>query len=82
MPHTQASPHILAVDKILMPVHCGQVHWAAACIDLAARKLGFNRDRLDFRTDRFTPPCADSQLGLFPAEPRSAAQSDRAAYRE
>ncbi|HWS74367.1 MAG TPA: PA0069 family radical SAM protein [Quisquiliibacterium sp.] len=63
----------------------GRGHWADLLrmrFDLAARTLGLNRDRLDFRTDLFTPPRADSQLGLFPAEPRGAAQADRAVFRE
>ncbi len=32
---------------------------------LASRKFGLTRDRLDLRTDLFTPPRLDGQLGLF-----------------
>jgi DNA repair photolyase len=34
--------------------------------DVATRKLGMNRDRLNLRTDLFVAPGAEGQLGLFP----------------
>ena len=49
----------------------GRGHWADLLklrFDLSARKLGFNRDRLILRTDRFLPPQQEGQLGLFAAQ--------------
>lgn len=51
----------------------GRGHWADLLglrFDLAARKLGFNRDRLQLRTDLFVRPGALGQLGLFPPDAR------------
>jgi len=44
--------------------------------EVAVRKLGLNRDRLDLRTDLFVAPSADGQLGLFPAGDTSANTGD------
>ena len=48
----------------------GQGHWADLLglrFQIAARKLGFSRDRLQLRTDLFVPPRADGQIALFPS---------------
>jgi len=47
----------------------GRGRWAELIrlrFQVATRKLGLNRDRLDLRTDLFVAPRADGQLGLFP----------------
>ncbi len=36
--------------------------------DVATRKLGMNRDKLNLRTDLFVAPGVEGQLGLFPNE--------------
>lgn len=59
----------------------GEGHWADLLglrFQLAARKLGFNRDRLQLRTDLFVAPRADGQLALFPSAP-AGTPPDRAA---
>ena len=46
----------------------GEGAWAELIhmrFEIAARKLGLNRDRLKLRTDQFVPPRSDSQMGLF-----------------
>jgi len=57
----------------------GEGHWAEILglrFQLAARKLGFSRDRLQLRTDLFTAPRADGQLGLFASAPPGIRQPD------
>jgi DNA repair photolyase len=53
----------------------GRGNWAELVrlrFEVAARRLGLNRDRLDLRTDLFAPPRSDGQLGLFSAPPAVA----------
>jgi DNA repair photolyase len=48
----------------------GRGNWAELVrlrYEVACRRLGFRRDRLVLRTDLFTPPGSDGQLGLFGA---------------
>lgn len=62
----------------------GEGHWADLLglrFQLAARKLGFNRDRLQLRTDLFVAPRADGQFALFPSAP-AGMPPDRAAQGE
>jgi hypothetical protein len=33
--------------------------------EIAAKRLGLNKERLRLRTDLFTPPMADPQMSLF-----------------
>lgn len=35
----QASPCLLECDRLIVPVHCGQTHWACAMVDLQNRRL-------------------------------------------
>ncbi|GAA4416718.1 PA0069 family radical SAM protein [Quisquiliibacterium transsilvanicum] len=60
----------------------GEGHWADLLglrFQLAARKLGFSRDRLQLRTDLFVAPRADGQFALFPSDPAGMSPPDRAA---
>ncbi len=60
----------------------GEGHWADLLglrFQLAARKLGFSRDRLQLRTDLFVAPRADGQFALFPSDPAGISPPDRAA---
>jgi DNA repair photolyase len=53
----------------------GRGNWAELVrlrFEVATRRLGLNRDRLDLRTDLFAPPRRDGQLGLFSAPPAGA----------
>ena len=53
----------------------GRGHWADLLrlrFDLAARRLGFGRARLELRTDLFVRPGSEAQLGLFPPAPFGA----------
>ena len=46
----------------------GQGKWAELIrlrFEVAVRKLGYERGRIALRTDLFTPPAPDGQLGLF-----------------
>lgn len=40
-PAPQASPSLLQVDRILLPVHRGDNHWAAACIYLKEKRIEY-----------------------------------------
>jgi DNA repair photolyase len=46
----------------------GEGAWAELIklrVEIHARRIGLNRDRLDLRTDLFDPPRSDGQMGLF-----------------
>ncbi len=44
----QASSCLLECDRLVVPVHCGQTHWACAMVDLQGRQL-FYFDSLHVR---------------------------------
>ena len=59
----------------------GRGKWAELIklrFEVATRKFGLNRDRLDLRTDLFVAPRRDGQLGLFSTDATPPRQADSA----